>query len=383
MKIRPKTFHSNIFFITSFVFLFLTKTVMALSIQGLETRATGQFSGSTGSIEVKWGVWDNGSSMPAWTKTVIYRCDNFNPFADVPTSCNSIYTRNYDNLFPAWKNSIYYDASAVQGKYYWYKVKVCNGASCTGFSRPSNYSSYSGDSMTVQGAWKGNKPVAPMIPNDVYASKGTYSNSVKVYWYEEDPRMTDSFLVLRCSDRTVGSCVVSNSSPNPSASDRTYLDRPPKTGKLYYYRVSATAVGRTLGGEPDFSYSTESLPSFPAFGWADSKPANVPALPSIPTKIYASREQPSSITVAWSSANRATWYELFRRTGKDGAWKRILSKAKTDYQDGRVSSADLYYYKVKACNGGGCSGFSKTVTGSLRIFSFSNIGFIINLLLNN
>lgn len=346
----------------------------ALEIQGLETRATGQYSDRS-AIKVNWGVWDLGSSMPQkWGMTKIYRCEGYSLVSSAPTNCKQIDTRFWSDDVPARRNALYYDYSAAEGLYYWYKVIVCSG-SCTGFSHPSNRSS--GDSTVISGAWLGDYPAEPQPPVDINATKGSYQGSVAITWKGVDPRMTDNFSILRCTDVPWSSCDLIRGYDDPSAKDTFFRDFPPEAGKLYYYRVMACARGRV--SENTWDHETCSLPSNPAFGWRGERPSNVPAPPNAPATINATRGK-SVIRVTWSPVNDALRYEAYKMRGKTGSWDLVRSIDETSFIDKEVDSLSLFHYKVRACNGGGCGPFSGVATGSIPTTKFSHFATLLLLL---
>jgi len=64
------------------------------------------------------------------------------------------------------------------------------------------------------------------------------------------------------------------------------------------------------------------------------------------------------VTLAWSSANGATSYDLFRSTTSGGPYALVTNSTATVYQDVNVINNTTYYYVVSAVNSGGDSVYS-------------------------
>jgi Zn-dependent metalloprotease len=102
----------------------------------------------------------------------------------------------------------------------------------------------------------------------------------------------------------------------------------------------------------------------------------IPA-PSVPSNVQASDgTYGSRVQVNWDAVGDATYYEVYRDTDAGGGTMGLLaSPASASYSDTAVSDLVTYYYWVKACNTGGCSGLSTADSGyadasaSTEIFS--------------
>ena len=91
--------------------------------------------------------------------------------------------------------------------------------------------------------------------------------------------------------------------------------------------------------------------------WSDKQSKNIVKKPGVPTS-FSSNESTSydgGYTLSWgSSANTVTRYE-WREKKNAGNWSGFHSTGK-GRSVGRANSNGTYYYQVRACNGGGCSG---------------------------
>lgn len=102
-----------------------------------------------------------------------------------------------------------------------------------------------------------------------------------------------------------------------------------KSGYIYKYRVKVkrtkSSVSKTSSG------------------------ANVKTVtsPAAPKTLVNKKATAKSIKVSWSKVNKATKYELYRKTGK-GKYKKVKTTASTSYTDKKVKIGKKYKYKVRA-----------------------------------
>ncbi len=94
---------------------------------------------------------------------------------------------------------------------------------------------------------------------------------------------------------------------------------------------------------------------------------NPPSSPSTPSSLTVpASDDDGTFTVTWSSSTGATSYELERQPS-GGVWTSVQNTSSTTYNESGLTS-DTYYYRVKACAGAQCSGWSATqsvnVTGN-------------------
>ena len=91
--------------------------------------------------------------------------------------------------------------------------------------------------------------------------------------------------------------------------------------------------------------------------------------PSAPTGVSATDgSSTANVTVKWNSASGATSYLVYRGTSSSsGSASQIGTPTSTSYTDTSATPGTLYYYWVKAKNGGGASGFSSSDTGYRKL----------------
>ena len=73
----------------------------------------------------------------------------------------------------------------------------------------------------------------------------------------------------------------------------------------------------------------------------------------------ATTQSDTEISITWSAVAGATHYKLYRATVGGGPYTRIEGNiVTTGYYDSGLSADTAYYYRLEACNSGGCSGRS-------------------------
>ncbi len=124
--------------------------------------------------------------------------------------------------------------------------------------------------------------------------------------------------------------------------------------------ISATATSKAFTGKAAGTWQYRMLLGTQVLAGPESvvvSPPSPPATPATPTGPAASA---GAHTVSWTAVSRATGYRL--RARKDsGTWtEHALQSTRSKAFSGLA--AGEWDYQVKACNGGGCSGWSGTLT---------------------
>lgn len=87
-------------------------------------------------------------------------------------------------------------------------------------------------------------------------------------------------------------------------------------------------------------------------------------VPAAPIGLTASPDGPSTApyaTIKWAASTGATKYIVYRATSANGSYNQLSTTTYTTYMDQNVKYGSKYYYKVKASNSAGTSGFSSYV----------------------
>jgi hypothetical protein len=333
--------------------------------------ASGHIPGYSG-IRVQW--WWN-TDPPVWTYTEIYRCDDFladpTPAASTPTNCTSI---GGTNNFSGSSYGSWIDNSVSEGRYYWYKVRVCDSSTCV-MSDRSSYDLNNGESSYLSGAWVGTATVAPHVPTGISVSRAS-GYSVKIAWTGNDPRMTDFFQLYRCTSTSMADCT---HHPYYDPYHQQYTDYyfnefytysgdSSDPGEDYYYRVKACAQG--------FADDSTSMRCSALSSYDHAPPTSAPPAP---TGLSATDGQYFHyIEVVWNPSIGTEQYRVYR----DGAL--IATVDATTYVDKQIYGlvqGTRYTYAVQACNAAGCSALSTSDSGYMNTQTGASIPAMLDLLL--
>jgi fibronectin type 3 domain-containing protein len=219
----------------------------------------------------------------------------------------------------------YDDTSATAGTTYYYFVKACNTVGCSDFS--------SSDS--------GFRSTGGPTPPTVTASDGDYTDKVRVSWTSSTG--ATYYRVYRNTSSSSSGAIQIQGAATASPYDDTTAT---PTTTYYYFVKACTSAGCGEFSTPDQGY--RALPP-----------------PGPPTAVSASDgTYDSEVRVAWTASDTATSYQVFRNTSNASTGAtQIGTPSASPYDDTSASAGAIYYYFVKACNSGGCSGFSLSDSG--------------------
>ena len=80
------------------------------------------------------------------------------------------------------------------------------------------------------------------------------------------------------------------------------------------------------------------------FGSTEAKAAEVKKV----SGVTATVKSKTSVRISWNKVAGADGYKVYRKTGKDGSWKKIKTTTSTSYKDTGRKAGKTYYYRVKA-----------------------------------
>lgn len=227
--------------------------------------------------------------------------------------------------------TIYDNYDVTPGKTYWYKVNACNDCGCSDFSRvDSGYArAHSVSTPTMPSG-----PATGLLGETLtFSTDGATCSIGHAVHYSFD----------------WGDGSRSEWSTAKSAS-HAYT-----THGIYYVRVQARcAIDPLVVSE-----------------WSYTKTVKIGAAPSAPAGVAATDGTYSNkVRVTWNEVNGATRYEVYRASSRTTAatpqsstYVKIHETGSTVYDDTDVTPGATYWYKVKACNDFGCSGFSDVDSG--------------------
>ncbi len=150
----------------------------------------------------------------------------------------------------------------------------------------------------------------------------------------------DYYKVYRCDTWEAASCTQSFQTDSDAT---TYDDTSAIPLEYYYYRVKAC----NSEGCSDFNNYTYD------FGKRISVPLQV-------INVDASDDLENKITISWTSASGAQYYNIYRCSTQEKTSCTQVSHNiynETTYADTSAIPLEYYYYRVKACNSEGCSDF--------------------------
>lgn len=241
----------------------------------------------------------------------------------------------------------YLDKKVKANTEYVYGVKAINKA---GKSKMS---------ISVLGSTKP-KPVAntkkPTPPQNVKASKGSYSDKIKITWSKV--KNATAYVVFKFS------YVSYQWVPLTKTTKTEYFDKDIQKNKWTAYVVKAA------NSKGNSAFSTA------AYGLAKAKPAAV--RPNPPQSITASKGKYSTkVKITWSSVQNATYYMLYRWGETDDGWKKIAKTKSISYYDKKIEENVFYVYAAVAGNSAGSSKAITYDTGYAKIsFSSGTVGSI-------
>ncbi len=311
-------------------------TVQAPAAQGTYSLSASVGSSSYGEYYSKSGSRSvNVASLPSAPSTIVASDGTYADRVAVSWSsssgattyqlfrCTTSSTSSCGSTIYTGSSLSYNDTGASPGVYYYYRVKACNTAGCSG------YSSYN----------TGYRLAPPATPSTPSASDGSYTDRVRVSWSSVSG--ATSYQVFRCTSSSTSSC---GAGFTDSASP--YDDYAAAPGVTYFYRVKAC---NTAGCSGYSSYNT---------GYRLAPPAT-PSTPSASDGSYTDR-----VRVSWSSVSGATSYQVFRCTSSStSSCGAGFTDSASPYDDYAAAPGVTYYYRVKACNAAGCSSYSTYNTG--------------------
>ena len=178
-------------------------------------------------------------------------------------------------------------------------------------------------------------PEAP--PSQVTATQGELEQAVRISW--EQVKGAEFYRVFRAMAEE-GKYELIGSTDLTSFLDQASESRPLAMGTVYWYRVRAcNAAGCSELSEPVSGYA---------------------GYPPAPTGVQASDgAYPDKIVVSWDPVPGATGYQVYRDTAENGTYNTFVGEtASASVEDTRVSAGIRYWYRVRACNGWGCSPLS-------------------------
>ena len=260
---------------------------------------------SPSAIDLEWN--DNGTSE---TEFRIERRTGTGSFARIATT-------------PA-DETAYSDTGLNPDTEYFYRVQACEGAACSGFS--------------AEASAKTPALLAPDAPSSLVAEATDGVAEIDLSWTDNSDD-EEEFRIQRRAPGEVQFAGLATVGPRVVA----YTDDSVEPDGTYVYRVTACAEDRCSAFTNEDAATT---------------------YPLAPSDLDGAGVSNSRIDLSWSDNSAAeTGFEIERKTGS-GSFSHLATTGvdATTYSDAGLAPETSYTYRVRACNGGGCSGFTTEVT---------------------
>jgi thermitase len=192
----------------------------------------------------------------------------------------------------------------------------------------------------------GPQPNPPAAPSGLSAS-AVSSSQINLNW-SDNSNNESGFQIERCQGADCSNfALVATTGSNATSFSNTGL----AASTTYTYRVRAT----NSAGNSGYSNTASATTTAGA------------AVPAAPSNLRVTTVGQTSIGLAWNdNSNNETRFEFFRRTGSSTTFVFIGSVGanRTSATNINLSRFTTYTYRMRACNGNGCSAYSNTATGT-------------------
>lgn len=296
----------------------------------------------------------------AWVQ---YKYDDWDTSISLPASFLAKFTGS------AWdKNSFFYVGSSNYSKGIWDYSKANSSAAGQAYNPKYSYLSKSNNhyivliffgtfDLTIESATitPNLQGATPGVISDITATDQISDTNVTIKW---SPINGADHYYLERSDSSDGSSPVALFD---SATETTFADVAVEANKAYYYAAYATnKFGKGLYSAWVKGSRKPRAGEFP--------PANPP------TNIVVTPDDPSNkIVITCDRVDDASYYEFYRSLWDNDPNSTYLGlatppvdpKIQVSFEDKLLRRNVTYFYSVKACNGAGKSGFSKSASGIL------------------
>jgi fibronectin type 3 domain-containing protein len=200
---------------------------------------------------------------------------------------------------------------------------------------------------------------ADLLAPTSLAASAVSSSQINLSWV--DPNTTETGVVVERSLLATSGFTAIASLPKNT---RTYSDIGLAAGTTYYYRVQA--VGRKGIFSPFSNVALATTGTSTPTPTPTPTPTATPApTPVAPSALSATAASASQINLSWSdNSSNETGFKVERATSSAGPWGQIGTTAAASYADTGLSGSTTYWYRVRAYNTAGNSGYSNTASAT-------------------
>ncbi len=241
---------------------------------------------------------------------------------------------------PAANVTSFTDSGLTGSTTYYYRLRAANGTANSGYSVVVNAKTQ---------AVVTPPPAVPAVPGSVAAS-AVSASQIKLTW--ADVSGETSYKVERSTNATAGFVQVNA----PGANATSFTDSGLAASTTYYYRL------RAANGTGNSNYSvvvnakTQAVVTPP------------PAIPPVPGSFAAAAVSVSQIKLTWSDVAGETSYKIERSTNATTGFVQVNAPAAnaTSFTDAGLTASTTYYYRLRASNVTGDSGYSAVVNAKTQ-----------------
>lgn len=183
------------------------------------------------------------------------------------------------------------------------------------------------------------------------------SSQINLSWVESNANET-GITVERSLSSTSGFVTIANLAKNSSSYSNTGL----AAGTTYYYRVQAVGRKGIVSAFSNVAGATTGTSVPTPTPTPTATPAPTPVAPSA---LAATAASASQINLSWSdNSGNETGFKVERATSSAGPWGQVGTTAAASYADTGLSGSTTYWYRVRAYNTAGNSGYSNTASAT-------------------
>jgi len=209
----------------------------------------------------------------------------------------------------------YTDKNLTAGTTYYYKVRAVNSSGSSAYSAVASTS-----------------PDGYPAPPTNFTASASGINRIYLSWSASS--LANSYNIYRATSYNGSYSLLT------STYETYYYDTGVSPNTTYYYKVAAV-------NSKGFS------------GYSDIVSASAPyTIPSTPTGFYAYASGPTSIHLNWDPSSGASSYYIYRTDALGQVTSILDNTVSTSYTDNGVSPGSTYYYRIRAHNSAGYSGYS-------------------------